>query len=369
MGLGAIVVIGAEFGGYRLSVSQAQASELESLLAAPLPCVDVLGRSVTERMVERFVRSGIDVVSVLVAEELALASPTFSTSFENLTVQVVSDLSSAVIQKCKDFSRSGIEQAFIVSANLYTETDLLDMFYFHREAQQTATRAHDGDGTLDLWVVDCAEACAGNLHNFLAEAEGPAAAYFIRDYVNRLNHPRDLRRLVSDSLRGRCAMRPSGTELKPGIWVDEGADIHRRARIVAPAYIGRNTQVNEDTLITRCSNIERGCCIDYGTVIENSSILPNTHIGIWLDVCYAVVNGNKLMSLSRNVTLEVADRSILRSNGSSRHEAKDSILDLNYGAQPIASELNQLEEEELKEVKNEPRTSETWQFRANPIQG
>jgi len=74
------------------------------------------------------------------------------------------------------------------------------------------------------------------------------------------------------------------------------------------------------------------------------------------------------MRLSRNVTLEVADRSILRPNGSSRREAKDSILDLNYGAQPIASELNQ-SEEELKEVKNEPRTPETWQFGANPIQG
>jgi carbonic anhydrase/acetyltransferase-like protein (isoleucine patch superfamily) len=285
-----------------------------------------------------------------------------------MTVQVVSDLGSAVIQKCKDFSGSGIEQAFIVSANLYTETDLLDMFYFHREAQQTATRAHDAEGPLNLWVVDCSEAQKSDLHGLLTEAEGTAAAYFIRDYVNRLDHPHDMRRLVSDSLRGRCAMRPSGTELKPGIWVDEGADIHRRARIVAPAYIGRDTEVNEDTVITRCTNIERGCCIDYGTVIENSSILPNSHIGIWLDVCHAVVNGNKLMSLSRNVTLDISDRSILRTNGSARRETKESILDLTYGAQPIASDLNQ-QEQEVKQVQNELPTPKTWQFGANLIQG
>jgi hypothetical protein len=303
-------------------------------------------------------------VSVLLAADLAKAFPAFCVSFENLTVQVVSDLGAAVLQKCKDFSRGGIEQAFIVSANLYTETDLLDLFYFHREAQQTATRAHDAEGPLDLWVVDCAKGEHAELQDFLAEAEGPAAAYFIRDYVNRLVHPRDLRQLVSDSLRGRCAMRPSGTELKPGIWVDEGADIHRRARIVAPAYIGRDTQVNEDTVITRCTNIERGCCVDYGTVIENSSILPNSHIGIWLDVCYAVVNGNKLMSLSRNVTLEISDRSILRANGSSRRESKDSKLDLSYGTQAEASDLNQQEQP----VKNEPRTPK-WQFGANLIQG
>ena len=159
-------------------------------------------------------------------------------------------------------------------------------------------------------------------------------------------------------------MRPSGTELKPGIWVDEGADIHRRARIVAPAYIGRDTQVNEDTVITRCTNIERGCCVDYGTVIENSSILPNSHIGIWLDVCYAVVNGSKLMSLSRNVTLEISDRSILRANGSSKRESKDSNLDLSYGTQAEISDSQQQEQP----VKNEPRTPK-WQFGANLIQG
>ncbi len=362
MGLGAIVVIGAEFGGNRSTLPQG--SEQESL-AAPLPCVEVMGRSVTERTAERFVRAGVEVVSVLLTTELAHAVQPFCTSFENLTVQVVSDISSAVIQKCKDFSRGGIDQAFIVSANVYTETDLLDFFYFHREAKQTATRAYDSQGPLNLWVVDCAKAYHTDLRDFLAEAEGSPAAYFIRDYVNRLDHPRDLRRLVSDSLRGRCAMRPSGTELKPGIWVDEGAEIHRKARIVAPAYIGRGSQVMEDTLITRCSNVERGCFIDYGTVIENSTILANTHIGIWLDVCHAVANGNKLMSLSRNVTLEIADRSILRAKGSVRQDERDTILDFSYGTQPLDSDLNQQPEG----LQNEPRTPETWQFGANPIQG
>jgi NDP-sugar pyrophosphorylase family protein len=364
VGLGAIVVIGAELGGNRSTLPRG--SEQEYPLSAPLPCVDVMGRSMTERIAERFVRAGVEVVSVLVSAEMARAVQPFCTSFENLTVQVVSDIGSAVIQKCKDFSRGGIEQAFIVSASVYTETDLLDLFYFHREARQTATRAHDSEGPLSLWVVDCAKAYHTDLQDYLAEAEGSAAAsYFIRDYVIRLTHPRDLRRLVSDSLRGRCAMRPSGTELKPGIWVDEGAEIHRKARIVAPAYIGRDSQVMEDTLITRCSNIERGCYIDYGTVIENSSILPNTHIGIWLDVCYAVANGNKLMSLSRNVTLEISDRSILRANGSVRQDARDTILDFSYGTQPGDSDLNQPEEA----LQNKPRTPETWQFGANPIQG
>jgi NDP-sugar pyrophosphorylase family protein len=362
VGLGAIVVIGAEFG--RNPATLPPANEPEAMLAASLPCIDVLGRSMMERTVERLVRAGVETVSVLVPAEMVHAVQPFSTFFENVTVQLVADISKAVLLHCQEFSRGGIEQAFIVSASLYTETDLLDLFYFHREARQTATRAHGSDGPLDLWVVDCAKAYHTVLEDFLAEAEGSAASYVIRAYVNRLSHARDLRQLVTDSLRGRCAMRPSGAELKPGIWVDEGAEIHRKARIVAPAYIGRDSKVMEDTLITRCSNIERGCCVDYGTVIENSSLLANTHVGIWLDVCHAVVSGNQLMSLGRNVTLEISDRSILRSTASARDDVKDNISHRSYGTQQKNSSLK-----EQEELQKQPRTPKAWQFVANFIQG
>ena len=363
MGLGAIVVIGAEF--ERKPSTPTPASESEAELAASLPCIDVLGRSMIERTVERFIRAGVETVSVLVPAEMIHAVQPFSTFFENVTVQLVADVSKAVIRHCQEFSRGGIEHAFIISASLYTETDLLDLFYFHREARQTATRAHGPDGALDLWVVDCAKAYHAVLEDLLEEAQGSAASYIVRDYINHLSHPLDLRRLVTDSLRGRCAMRPSGTELKPGIWVDEGAEIHRKARIVAPAYIGRDSKVMEDTLITRCSNIERGCCVDYGTVIENSSLLANTHVGIWLDVCHAVVSGSKLMSLGRNVTLEIADRSILRSAGVAREDVKDNISHWNYGAQKEISGLKQPE----AELQKQPQTPKAWQFGANLIQG
>ena len=364
MGLGAIVVIGTEF--EKVHSTPAQGSEQQSLLTEPLACVDIMGHSVTERTVERLVRAGAEVVCVLVPAEMAYAAQTFSTSFGNITIQAAADMGSAVLQKCKDFSRRGIDRAFIVSASVYTETDLLDLFYFHREARQTATRALDVEGPLNLWVVDCAKAHHHTeLEDLLTQAEGTAAAsYFIKDYVNRLAHPRDLRRLVSDALRGRCAMRPSGVELKPGIWADEGAEIHRRARIVAPAYIGRSSKVMEDALVTRCSNIERGCYVDYGTVIENSSILANTHVGIWLDVCHAVANGNKLLSLGRNVTLEFSDRSILRAASSVREAVKENILDFSQGAQQIIPDFQQ-----QAELQQQPRTQETWQFGANPIQG
>jgi NDP-sugar pyrophosphorylase family protein len=114
-------------------------------------------------------------------------------------------------------------------------------------------------------------------------------------------------------LRGRCEKNFTGKEIRPGVWIDEGAKVHRRARIVGPAYIGRRSALRADTLITRCSSVEKDCCVDYGTVIENSSLLPNTHVGIWLDVCHAVASGNRLFSLGRNVGIEISDPSVMRS--------------------------------------------------------
>ena len=99
------------------------------------------------------------------------------------------------------------------------------------------------------------------------------ARYFVRGYVNRLTGPADLRRLAVDALTSRCRLRPQGTESRPGVWMDEGAQVHRDARIVAPIFIGRGARISEQCLVTRCSSIESNCHIDYGTVVEDSSIL------------------------------------------------------------------------------------------------
>ena len=334
MGLGAIVVIGLED---EASCSTAP-QEASALLSQPLACFDVLGGSVADRVIERFVRTDVDVVSLLVPDESCIVKPRF-VGFKNVDVQIVSDLYAAICQKLKDYSRDGIEHAFVASANAYAETDLLDLFYFHRESRQAATRAVDCEGPLNLWVVDCSKAdCSkarpSDCQNLLAQAQTSSASYFIREYVKRLMHPSDLRQFASDVLRGCCSVRPPGQEIKRGIWIDEGAEVHRRARIVAPAYIGRASKVMEDTLITRISNVEKDCCVDYGTVVENSSILQNTHIGICLDVCRAVASGNMLLSLGRNVVVEISDPSILRANGAAwksapakdRKRAKNGIL-------------------------------------------
>jgi NDP-sugar pyrophosphorylase family protein len=90
--------------------------------------------------------------------------------------------------------------------------------------------------------------------------------------------------------------------------------VHRDARIVAPAFIGRGSRIGEQCLITRASNVESNCQIDYGTVVEDSSILSNSYVGIGLDLSHSMVDGNTLLNLERGVTLEIADPCVVRPN-------------------------------------------------------
>ncbi len=320
---GAIVVIGARAESLAHEVARSvslQGNQDAVLALGPLSCVEILGCSMLERTIGRLQFADVDVISLIVDAEAANGIGSLRHSSPKVTVEVAPDVSGAITHKLKDYAEGGIEHSFVISANAYAEADLLDLFYFHREARQPATRAFDSEGPLDLWVVDCAQALRFDLEHVLAQAEQTGASYLIREYVKRVVRLSDLRQLAVDGLRGRYALRPAGREIRPGVWLDQGAEVHRRARIVAPAYIGRGSRICEDTLITRFSSVERSCYVDYGTVVEDSSILANTRVGIWLDVCHSIVKENKLFSLRRGVALEICDPTVLRPNSSTEPE-------------------------------------------------
>jgi NDP-sugar pyrophosphorylase family protein len=138
--------------------------------------------------------------------------------------------------------------------------------------------------------------------------------YQSQGYVNPLQSAGDFRRLVLDSFHSRCRVRPQGSEIKPGIWICEGAQIERSARVVAPAFIGRDSHISAECLITRGSNVESNSQVDYGTAVEDSSILSNSYVGIGLDVSHSIVQGRHLLNLRHNVNLEITDPAVMRPN-------------------------------------------------------
>jgi len=195
--------------------------------------------------------------------------------------------------------------------NAYVELEWTEAMQFHRDQTQPATRLSGAEGSLDIWMLETSHfATRTDILNSLTDA----SSWTVNGYVNRLAHPRDLRQLAVDALTGRCRLRPLGSEVQPGIWVGQGAQMHRSARVVAPVFIGRNSIIGEDCTIADCSAVESDCEIDYGSTLSDVSLLPNTYVGIGLDIRHSVVSGSTLLSLEHNVTLEIGDAGVARFN-------------------------------------------------------
>jgi hypothetical protein len=87
--------------------------------------------------------------------------------------------------------------------------------------------------------------------------------------------------------------------------------------LLAPAFIGRRAKVRASAVITRCSTVEHHSEVDFGTVLENSSVLPYTYVGAGLDANHAVLGRKRLAHLRRSVEIEISDPKLLGMRSSS----------------------------------------------------
>lgn len=318
MDVGAIVIVEAE---RRIdespSPSVAESNSETAFAGGTLSFIDLFGRSVLEHIIEKLLRAQVKLTSLIVRPELANSLPVFRGVSGDLTVRVANDPWAAVAEILEHYWKNGCGCALVAKPTAYIETDFADLLDFHDQAERAVTRASDREGPLDLWVMSCnpTEGIASDsLTAALLQPDYFPASYFVKEYVRRISSPQDFRQLATDAFLARCTLHPMGEQRRPGIWVDEGVEIRRGARIVGPAYLGARCTIGERAVITRFSNIERDSYIDYGTVIENSSVLPNTYVGIWLDLRHSLVHGNQLLNLERDVLVEVSDPHLLRSN-------------------------------------------------------
>lgn len=284
--------------------------------------IPVLGGSTVARTVEYLRQSGIEEVSVFGGLSHAGTTP-----FADLESHAWRSAATRV----RDYRQDGLETLLISRASAYVEFDLASFIGQHHDFGYAATQALDQDGALEIWAIDVRRfAVEEDLFSALSSAD--VAECEIAGYVNRLQGPEDFRRLAADLLTGKCKMRPHGIEIRPGIWIDEGAQIARGARIVAPAYIGHDSRIADDCLVTRCSNIESWSYVDFGTAVEDSSILTNSYVGIGLDLSHSIVDGDELLNLHHEVRLHISDPVVMRRN-SPRGYQREQL------SQPEASEM------------------------------
>lgn len=284
--------------------------------------VPVLGNSVLSRTLDRIKRSGVAEICVL-NNRLEAERATHAVS----SPVGVQDPWCEAAQQLLAFEAKGLEYALILRVGPYVECDLAVLAGWHRGRGEMISRVYDNQGALDFWILDLNR--FREREDLLGALYAAAAAEFeTPGYVNRLTGPEEYRSLVTDILTSRCQTRPYGTEVRKGMWIAEGAQIARGARVVAPAYVGRGVRIAEECLLTRATSVEQNSYIDFGTAVEDSSIMPNTYVGIGLDVSHSVVDGGELLNLNHGVKLKITDPVVMRRNTPRSHRTFSSEPEL-----------------------------------------
>jgi acetyltransferase-like isoleucine patch superfamily enzyme len=281
---------------------------------APLSTVDVLGRSLVLRIVDRLARYGVNTVYVVGdVERLKTAAEVPS------QVQFVAAGETGLWRECEAVFgtavQNGAETLLVQRVGPYLELDYDDLIAFHldRRNRVTPVRGEYGDA-LDVFCVSASRRndAAYLFRHQLQESRSPSGPYTYIGYRNAMLSGADLRQLTIDAFEEKIEVHPTGRQIRPGVWLGEGARIERGARVLAPAFIGAHAVVRPAAVVTRFSAVEHHAEVDCGTVIENANVLPCTYIGAALDVAHAVVGNQRLLNLPRNVEIEIADPKLVR---------------------------------------------------------
>jgi carbonic anhydrase/acetyltransferase-like protein (isoleucine patch superfamily) len=288
-------------------------SRTETIGGVPIAYLDVLGMPVLRRVLARLRRCGVTGTTLITDASLD-AEPFLKRAISGIALSRVNAPSEQLWQAAEttfqNYAEGGAELVITLRIGPYTDVDYEELIQHHLDHRCAVTMAVDSSGTsLDLFVLSaCSRKDAITLfRSHLRQLRRECQPFPVTSYTNRLRNAADLRYLAMDGLLRKNSVLPVGNEIKPGVWVGEHAHIHRRARLVAPAYVGAHAKIRAAAVITRGAVIEQRAEVDCGTVVENSTVLAFTYVGAGLDVMHSVVGLRHLSHLLRKVEVEISD--------------------------------------------------------------
>ena len=290
------------------------------VLADPIPfssippaLLEVAGKTPLERTVERLLRFGIQPVTVI---SDSASPPSANASDDNGSIYVNSTREHfwrAAESSFNDLVQEGAELVVVLSLGSYAEIDFEKMVQSHLDQNARVTQACTEANALEVFCISASRRndAASLFRSQLTKCRSECPLFVHAGYTNLLKDARDLRQFAIDILTLKTETRPSGNEVRPGIWLERGALVEKGARLVAPAFIGAFAKIRTHAVITRCSSVEHHALIDCGTVAENSTVLPYCRVGAGLDVAHSVVGTATITNLRRDVTVEILDTKLV----------------------------------------------------------
>ncbi len=294
----------------------------ERVAGVPIAMLDVLGEPVVQRVAERISRLGVTGTTVIseTDDTPSLAVRNRLRPDIHWTTVAEGELWRCAERQFNDYAQQGAELVLIVRVGAYLELDYEEFVQFHLDRGARTSVVTDMEGqSLDTFLVSASRRndAAHLLRSELKSTRSERPEFKFGGFTNRLRNAAELRMLAMSSFAGECSIRPQGREIKPGVWAADSARVHRRARLLAPAYIGRHARIRASAVITRGSVVEHHSVVDCGTVVENSTILPHSYIGAGLDLTLSVVGFRQIMNLPRNAAVEIHDERLISTTSAS----------------------------------------------------
>ena len=300
--------------GLILVNNEAEGEVRLGLKAVPLALLDVAGFSPLQRTVKRLESFGISPVTAIVEEapaafERALVLPTEI----ECRAAPADRFWRAAENAFGDLVQGGAEIVVLVRLAAYAEIDFEKFIQFHLDRRCRVSRVAHATAALQIFCLSASRRndAASLFRSGLTRCRSECDSVLDEGYVNPLSDARDLRQLAIDVLTLKTQSRPAGREVRPGIWMGNGARVEKGARVLAPAFVGDSALVRDSAVITRCTAIEHHAQIDCGTIVENCTVLPYARLGAGLDLAHSVAGFGQIVNLRRGAAVEVVDPQIL----------------------------------------------------------
>jgi lipopolysaccharide/colanic/teichoic acid biosynthesis glycosyltransferase/NDP-sugar pyrophosphorylase family protein len=114
----------------------------------------------------------------------------------------------------------------------------------------------------------------------LLEKNLPVYGYHTDAYWMDAGHPAGYTRAVADVLHGRVPhLQPTGHQVKPGVWVAKGANVHPKAKLVAPCWVGPGAQLDQEAKLGPEAVVEGPARLGRGAAVSHGAVFPDTYVG------------------------------------------------------------------------------------------
>jgi hypothetical protein len=284
---------------------------LECFGEIPFALLDVLGRSILLRTIDRLRSVGVSEIVVLSDTDPLPPHP--GSELCKFNVVAPEEFWDDALRQVRLLARQS-ECVLVQRLGSWAEVDYAAMVGKHRSFGSALTQACSPvAGPLEVFVIasNSLSEAAALLRGELRDERIEPVLYDTPGYVNAMSEPAEMRKLILDSFAGEAAITPWGQELRPGVWVGRGARIHHDARLLAPAFVGAYCHVHDGAVITRGSSLEHHAELDCAAVVDNSSLLPYTRVAAGLDVEQSVVGFRQVHSLLHKITVDIEDTHLI----------------------------------------------------------